>query len=269
MLSPSASSARSAYCQTCSSTLSTNTYLTPCCSSPICDACLLRNPRLKEYVPCLKCGESKSGSGGSTRPRAGDAVGDPLFVLEDEDDLPPSYTVDADPAERGQEEIPVDCETVEVVHQVRKGDTLLKISRQYAADIIVLNSLPPTVLHSHPHLIQTRKTLIVSSRSIPKTAATRDAEKAEKLLKRFQLLTKTVDPTIGKVYLGLESEGSSDFHGEGMEGKKKVPLNEEERALERWFEDDEWERGMEVGKGKRKEGRWNVVGGMAGGGVKG
>lgn len=61
-------------CQTCSSDIPSlvypssskrqpQPYITPCCSTPICNSCLIRNPRLREYVPCLRCGDVKSAEG--------------------------------------------------------------------------------------------------------------------------------------------------------------------------------------------------------------
>lgn len=54
-------------CQTCYTELSStrDVYLTPCCSSAICDRCLARNPRLREYNPCLRCGDVRSAEGSS------------------------------------------------------------------------------------------------------------------------------------------------------------------------------------------------------------
>lgn len=97
-------------------------------------------------------------------------------------------------------------------------------------------------------------------------------------MKRFQLLTKTPDPGIGRAYLGLSEldesldildEGSGealpDDEGKGGKvvrgGKKAVREegNREERALERFFGDEEWEG--EVGAPeRRREGKWKMVG---------
>ncbi|WVQ96388.1 hypothetical protein IAU59_003493 [Kwoniella sp. CBS 9459] len=52
------------FCQTCSSEQTPLTlkhaFITPCCSSPICARCVGLNPRLREYVPCLKCGDPRT-----------------------------------------------------------------------------------------------------------------------------------------------------------------------------------------------------------------
>lgn len=85
-------------------------------------------------------------------------------------------------------------------------------------------------------------------------------------MKRFQLLTKTVDPGVGAAYLGLsELEEGVDGSGEGMGGKKVVRKegNRQERAVEAFFEDEGWER--EVGGPERVGssgglGKWRSVG---------
>ncbi|KAJ9099317.1 hypothetical protein QFC21_004198 [Naganishia friedmannii] len=87
-------------CLTCSapcpSTVFTNkTFITPCCDRPICVACITRNPRIVEYVPCLWCGEGV-GVVSSTKGKRrvvlrsgveGGSIGEggEVFVLGDED----------------------------------------------------------------------------------------------------------------------------------------------------------------------------------------
>lgn len=150
----------------------------------------------------------------------------------------------------------------------------------------------------------------------------------ERAIKRFQLVTKTVDPGVGRAYLALVREGSglavsgrdgggggegeeegrhplelgsgemisddkTSFWGTGpiasaggkavnghMVGGGGIPsknekgqdqekakgeratrtLSKEDRALESFFEDDEWERASGLtGPGKRREGRRVIV----------
>ncbi|WWC93128.1 uncharacterized protein L201_008095 [Kwoniella dendrophila CBS 6074] len=51
-------------CQTCSSELTIQnqkiSFITPCCSTLICNNCINKNPRLKEYIPCLRCGDPRT-----------------------------------------------------------------------------------------------------------------------------------------------------------------------------------------------------------------
>ncbi|WVW86577.1 hypothetical protein I302_108627 [Kwoniella bestiolae CBS 10118] len=326
-------------CQTCSSELTPITlkssFLPPCCFTPICPNCITRNPRLKEYIPCLRCGDPRTaelkGGGNLTFPiRNGsgnrDVVGsngdEVVFEIgDDEDDMPPEYqstishegdrldededgelsndheqagtSHDTSNAEILPDEEAEKYETVEVTHQIQRGDTLLSISRRYATDphdLLSLNNLPYTALSTHPRILHTRKSLIISRRQIPlsklsnlpqPTTPVVEQEKDEerersKQLKRFQLLTKNTDRGIANTYLNLsELEETSDplskDSGESVDGKKKLAArskeNREERALEAFFEDDEWERkngGLSklTVKAKRKEkgGGWNVFG---------
>ncbi len=96
-------------------------------------------------------------------------------------------------------------------------------------------------------------------------------------MKRFQLLTKTVDPGVGAAYLSLseleENKDLLDGGGEAIEGGKKVVRvegNRTERALEAFFEDEGWERevggpvrGVGSGSGGGV-GKWKSVGSGAG-----
>lgn len=47
----------SSLCLACSSSLPPrkDNFLTPCCQQPICSPCLVSNPRLARYNPCLLC----------------------------------------------------------------------------------------------------------------------------------------------------------------------------------------------------------------------
>lgn len=50
-------------CQTCLSDLrAPPAFIPPCCGVPICESCVAANPRLKTWVPCLRCGSSSSTS---------------------------------------------------------------------------------------------------------------------------------------------------------------------------------------------------------------
>jgi hypothetical protein len=193
-----------------------------------------------------------------------------------------------------------ELELVEIKHTVARSDTVLSVARKYAADVrslhllafkadyqphelLSLNNLPPTALSSNPRILQTRKSIIISQRQIPKSqlstldsAPSIDPEEAkrrqeERAVKRFQLVTKTIDPGVGKAYLSLQG-GSSDAHplemgsGEAMTGdggsKKQGNLSKEDRAVEQWFEDDEWEGETENRLPKKKDGKWTSVGGV-------
>ncbi|TBU63094.1 hypothetical protein BD310DRAFT_870606 [Dichomitus squalens] len=94
-----------ALCLACSASLppgraNTKIYYTSCCSRPICPNCLIANPRLARYNPCLRClagvnavnsrslSGTLAGDGNSTPSRAnvdGSVRDEDVFVLGDED----------------------------------------------------------------------------------------------------------------------------------------------------------------------------------------
>ncbi|OCF39223.1 hypothetical protein I317_06992 [Kwoniella heveanensis CBS 569] len=418
-MSSSPLSSSTVFCQTCSSEQTSSSikqaYITPCCSSPICQRCVTLNPRLREYVPCLKCGDPRtselSGSGIGSGAAAGRRLqaiigaqgGEVVFEIgEDEDEdivhdpdavsnAPPKYedigyqgssgyraqahprstsrsSLDRDtsssrgsahdgqqiPSEDFREEAQnarkddnassspqetpneadaqhpdrseaeKERETVEVRHTVLKSDNLLAIARRYAADphdLLTLNNLPPTTLSTNPRLLHTRKSIIISRRTVARDrdASSKDlqvqntvttgseideAREKEKSLKRFQLITKSLEPGVGEAYLslaqlddehdqnheqeqGLFNDGSYgtkyenvrrrqiDHEDVGIEKEKDKPeriqvLGEsssnhhrETRALEAFFDDEQWETAVGASalkSYKAKQGRWNVVG---------
>lgn len=163
-------------CLTCSSSIPpqlVDTYKTPCCARQICVGCLLRNPRLREYDPCLQCGDLTTASG-TERARRGRqenerrrAEAENIFSIEDEDedeeehggeadgDEPPPYQggdrqsgsgssarssiKQSSPSRAGsvkeKDEGEEEMEVVEVRHPVSRSDTILSIARKYAADV--------------------------------------------------------------------------------------------------------------------------------------
>lgn len=157
-------------------------------------------------------------------------------------------------------------------------------------ELLDLNNLPPTALSSNPRILQTRKTIVISRRRVPRSHLSQvgdidmtpdtplDPEEAkrraeERAVKRFQLVTKTVDPGVGKAYLAIQGEeaphplelGSGEVldeaSGLGKKGAMKGDLSQEDRAVEQWFEDDDWEQQRINGIEKKREGKWTRVGG--------
>jgi hypothetical protein len=126
--------------------------------------------------------------------------------------------------------------------------------------------------------LQTRKTVIISQRKLPtsqlnqitETTPEEDKRRAEeRAVKRFQLVTKTVDPGVGKAYLSIQGEaphpleyGSGEVLDKKGGAKKRGNLSKEDRAMEQWFEDDEWEGETSNRLPKKKEGKWTSVGGV-------
>lgn len=154
-------------------------------------------------------------------------------------------------------------------------------------ELLELNKLPPTALSSNPRILQTRKTIIISRRRMPRSQlseleampqhnldpAEAKRRQEERAVKRFQLVTKTVDPGVGKAYLSIQGDSKSQPHplelgsGEVLDEKtgrgKKASndLTQEDRAVEQWFEDDEWEQERRNGIAKKRDGKWTTVGG--------
>lgn len=114
-------------------------------------------------------------------------------------------------------------------------------------------------------------------------------------MKRFQLISKNTDDAVGRTYLALAKDpegppegrhplelGSGESMGTGAgngggetPGKKKMYRKgngegDEERALEAFFDDEEWEREVGAPERVKVDGRWTVVGSGRGlGKVKG
>ncbi|KIJ51569.1 hypothetical protein M422DRAFT_74357 [Sphaerobolus stellatus SS14] len=192
-----------ALCLACASSPSpkaqSNEFLTPCCSRPICDNCLSRNPRLRGYNPCLSClagvavvGQTSSRKGKETLqtievPGASGrskSEEEKMFVLGDSDDedgaeggdAPPSYSAAVEsssslpgnnniiPSEQpGKEaEYPsIDTSTPSQYH-IQPNDTLRGIALRFGIDgakLCQMNTLPLSTLSTTPHLVHTRRIL--------------------------------------------------------------------------------------------------------------
>jgi len=165
-------------CQTCSSQLTPPTlrtaFIPPCCQTPICAGCIRYNPRLREYIPCLRCGDLTTRDGESRVIRgrreqewkaADRDGGDVMFDADDNEGAdeidglepmgddrdrirsksPTGQTPQADAnatpgtpngsVDKGAEGTDAESEIVEVRHTVAKSDTVLAIARRYAADV--------------------------------------------------------------------------------------------------------------------------------------
>lgn len=156
------------YCQTCSSELrpTEERYVPPCCNVPICGACIARNPRLKAYAPCLRCGDVRTREGaaevarGALRREEDRRKGEEVFVLEDSDEEGDEATLadefarptqtqavaaqaDTAPAAAEAEAQP---RVVEIKHLVSRGDTLQSIARKYATDVSRVSAFPLPIL---------------------------------------------------------------------------------------------------------------------------
>ncbi|KAJ3757663.1 hypothetical protein EV360DRAFT_83816 [Lentinula raphanica] len=169
-------------------------------------------------------------------------------------------------------------------YHIRRGDTVHGIALRFGVDgreLCRLNKLPPSTLSTTPHLLHTRTvlTLPASARLKDKTgqsllssikpeeercrAVRRIRERAEK---RLQTVTKEIDWRVAQAYIAIaEQEGTEGYrasydlkHKELDAGPafRKTPgpgsqvSDLELMALDKYFDDDEWEAR------ERREGRF-------------
>ena len=112
-----------------------------------------------------------------------------------------------------------------------------------------MNSLPLRTLSTTPHLLHTRRILLLPPGKRvpplpsvdPETTAARNRERAEK---RFQFVTKEVDWRVAKAYVALSEE--EFVEDKGKEDPKALNRQQRHHVLEsavnQYLEDDEWER---------------------------
>ena len=161
-------------------------------------------------------------------------------------------------------------------YYIRPDDTLLGISLRLGVDVSAttslplpiehstthqgrtlckLNDLPPSTLRTTPHLLHTRTYLVLPQSHPQQRHTTSDVapeEEARRMRVRaqvaFQQVKKEMDDGIAEAYVALAEDGDSepDFASLKAEGEKKesrrVGRTVEERALDRYLDDDEWER---------------------------
>ena len=128
----------------------------------------------------------------------------------------------------------------------------------------MLNRLPPSTIHTTPHLVQTRASLLLSSSPSPPEDGLPTADRKrlahERALVRFGRATKEVDGLVARVYVGLaelEEEGAID-EVERFESKEKEKVGNdghparpppavEDRAVNRYLDDAAWESATRAG----------------------
>ncbi|KAI0806287.1 hypothetical protein BC629DRAFT_1590683 [Irpex lacteus] len=156
-------------------------------------------------------------------------------------------------------------------YYIKPGDTLLGISLKYKIDgrlLCRLNNLPQSTLRTTPHLLHTRTVLTlppsaqvpleqtVPPSTDPEYESRRAKERAEK---RFQTLTKEVDWRVAKTYVALASDPalaaddvaenwkSSEISDKKLKASGSLDdedsnVNLEASAIDRYLDDEEWER---------------------------
>ncbi|KAG5645530.1 hypothetical protein DXG03_005805 [Asterophora parasitica] len=199
---------------------------------------------------------SSQGQDQSATATQGVLQGDTTIVVDD-------FTMD----EEG-ESVPSREETEFSVrkYHITKSDTLQGIVLRFGLDgheLCRLNNLPPSTLRTTPHLLHTRRYIILpmTGRNVGVPLVKETAEQArkrevirgkERAEKRLQLLTKEVDWRVAKAYVALADDPwEEEKEKEEWERKRKEssedrcmragPSNLEERAIGKYLDDDEWE----------------------------
>ncbi|KAG6817163.1 hypothetical protein H0H87_012124 [Tephrocybe sp. NHM501043] len=158
-------------------------------------------------------------------------------------------------------------------YHIAQSDTLQGIVLRFGLDgheLCRLNNLPRSTLRTTPHLLHTRRYLILPP-SVCKAGITANKETAEQVAvweasrgkeraeKRLQTLTKEVDWRIAKAYVALADDPVEQVE-EQEEWKRKRketgsdggsrPSTLEERAIRRYLDDNEWEENQRRGGAK-------------------
>ncbi|KAI0300899.1 hypothetical protein BC826DRAFT_991170 [Russula brevipes] len=202
---------------------SSELFLTRCCGRPICPSCLISNPRLARYDPCLAClgGVGAVDSAENARGQHivvsnidGAVRDEDVFVVGDEDEdedsemhdvavakAPSTILLVAKPPERNAStgtntSVRLDPNKSEELsdgdhgspgrYYIQPEDTLLGISLRLGVDgraLCKLNDLPPSSLRTTPHLLHTR-TFLDLPQSRSQQYATGDASPEEEARRR-------------------------------------------------------------------------------------
>lgn len=166
-------------------------------------------------------------------------------------------------------------------YYIKPSDTLMGIALRHGVDgrnLCRLNNLSTSTLNTTPHLLHTRtfltlppadklRTPIPSPLSSQLFDAEDEAQRAkaraiERAQKRFQFVTKEVDWRVARAYIALEDNDESTDNGDmkewvkgekrsTLEGSNATAVGVENRAVDRYLDDDEWER--EEGKNMKIE----------------
>ncbi|RPD61112.1 hypothetical protein L227DRAFT_652880 [Lentinus tigrinus ALCF2SS1-6] len=196
-------------------------------------------------------------------PEAGLKLSEEVGGLEADESKSPSTLQEAGQPSGGGRSMPFK-------YFIRPEDTLIGLSLKLGVDgrvLCRLNNLPASTLRTTPHLLHTRSYLILPpSASTPPLTATEQALDDERRARiaverahtRFQSMTKETNRDVAKAYVALASLPDDDLPmtGDVKEydkdkglGERKTYMPEaglgesslEGRAVDRYFDDDEWE----------------------------
>ncbi|RUS14827.1 hypothetical protein BC937DRAFT_93268 [Endogone sp. FLAS-F59071] len=212
-------SAHNLHCLTCHVLVSIPhalTYMTPCCSRWVCDACVSRLPQLLQFCPY--CQDPRCGVWGVREP--------PPYEDEEKrreygDELPEYEESCRDAMETKKMPLEKEKEDCSAVHYVQPTDTVVGLALKYNVDLTLLRR---TNRIFHDNDIHARTALLIpgyAGLSVSSSPSPDDERKAR--LKRFQLQSKCIDPAEARVYMDAAEYNVED-------------------ALERYRDDLAWER---------------------------
>jgi hypothetical protein len=122
---------------------------------------------------------------------------------------------------------------------------------QQGRTLCKLNGLSPSTLRTTPHLLHTRTFLVLPAAHPQRHATASDVSPEEESQRRreraqatFHRVTKETDDGIARAYVAL-AEDSELVPSLKAEGEKE---RLEERAVDWYLDDEEWERGERKGR---------------------
>lgn len=146
-------------------------------------------------------------------------------------------------------------------YHIQRGDTLQGLAFRFGVDgreLCVLNKLPFSALSTTPHLLHTRRTIVLplsaknlGSLPAPPTAEEAERQRRERAEKRFQFVTKEVDWRVARTYVALAEDDDGDQMEPDFKGKEGSSMKAsmtragapiEARAVDQYLDDEQWER---------------------------
>jgi hypothetical protein len=129
-----------------------------CCSRPVCQRCITKNPRYNSYCPYCQIStdpQSTLPHGLRDPPPYNDNQDSPLPLSEKDHDAPPAYSTHESsqpPSEKTHENAP------DVLHFLTPADTALSLSLAYGVPLHALRKANNVFAD---HLLQGRRTVII------------------------------------------------------------------------------------------------------------
>ncbi|KAI4748750.1 hypothetical protein E4T50_00969 [Aureobasidium sp. EXF-12298] len=209
-----------------------------CCSRPVCQRCIAKNPRYNSYCPYCQIStdpQSTLPQGLRDPPPYNDSQDSTLPPLsEKEHDAPPAYFAQESsqpPPEKTRENAP------DVLHFLTPADTALSLSLAYGVPLPALRKANNVFAD---HLIQGRRTVIIPGEYYqgvslsPRPVEGEEEELRKSKLRRFMVTCKVSEYDVAQLYL--------EQHDYDLDS-----------AVEAYQDDEKWEKEhplQDNGKGK-------------------